>query len=132
MGNTAVELQALLQSRRSAQSPLRHMAFNAIPADHFGIADHRCFLQYTVNIGELESLQVISDPDGILGRQIGNGLWTAATKLVDFLKSKPEALLHDRTVLELGAGIGLVGQVSMHVACLSVLQRVCASTGIGC
>lgn len=105
------------------------MEFKAVPADHFGIADHRRFLQYTVDIGELGSLDVISDPDGIMGRQIGNGLWTAATELVDFLKSKPEALLHGQTVLELGAGIGLVAQVSMPVACLSVLQS--ASTGTG-
>ena len=96
------------------------MAFKAVPADHFGIADHRCFLQYIVDIGDLGPLEVISDPDGIMGRQIGNGLWTAATELVDFLKSKPEALLQGQTVLELGAGIGLVGQVSMPLACLSV------------
>lgn len=97
------------------------MAFQSVPAERFGVADQRSFLHYSVEVGQGDPLQVVSDPDGILGRQIGNGLWTSATELVEVLRSKPPSLLQGQTVLELGAGIGFAGQASTNAAC-SVLQ----------
>ena len=87
------------------------MAFVSVPAESLGIDDERDFLQYCAESPGHETLQVISDPKGILGRNIGNGLWTAATELIDFLRGKPHLLLNGQTVLELGSGLGVVGQV---------------------
>ena len=89
------------------------MAYNAVPARAFKVDDHRSFLQYDISLPSHETLHVISDPDGILGRNIGSGLWTAATELVEFIRAKPKHILQGQTVLELGAGLGVVGQVAL-------------------
>ncbi len=69
------------------------------------------FLRYALDVGQDQQLQVISDPDNVLGQHIGNGVWTSAHELVSFLCIQhPSALRHQR-VLELGAGLGLAGQV---------------------
>lgn len=81
-------------------------------------------MQYSVDIGQHQLLQVVSDPDGLLGQQIGNGLWTAATELVDFLRCRAQSCMHGQTVLELGAGVGLVGQVSLLRNVVHSRQRV--------
>ena len=98
------------------------MAFKAVPAGQFGLLDHRSLLQYSVEVGEVDTLQVVSDPDGIMGREIGSGLWTAATELVEHLRRKSESLLQGQTVLELGAGIGFLGQVrSAFLLCAALV-----------
>lgn len=98
------------------------MAYNAVPARAFGVNDHRNFLQYDIPLPSCETLHVISDPDGILGRNIGSGLWTAATELVEFLTAKPKHILQGQTVLELGAGLGVVGQVLLPALPISFRQ----------
>ncbi len=79
------------------------------------------FLNYTLQVGHDQRLKVISDPDNVLGQHIGNGIWTSAHELVCFLRNNHPYALRDRCVLELGAGLGLVGQV---VACLSLSQHL--------
>ena len=69
------------------------------------------FLQYALDVGHDQQLQVISDPDNILGQHIGNGVWTSAHELVCFLRVQHPSLLRHQRVLELGAGLGLAGQV---------------------
>lgn len=81
------------------------------------------FLRYAVDVSLLQPLQVISDPDNVLGRQIGNGLWTAAQELALFMCSRP-SLMRDQSILELGAGLGLVGQ-----ACISKWRTL---SGLAC
>ena len=68
------------------------------------------FLRYAVVING-QKIAVISDPDHNLGRHIGNGIWTSAEELACFICVKAD-LIQRRRVLELGAGLGLVGQVS--------------------
>lgn len=74
------------------------------------MARQDCFLQYAVDVCHTQALQVISDPDNILGQHIGNGVWTAAQELAKFMRARADSI-RDRHVLELGAGLGLVGQV---------------------
>lgn len=97
------------------------MAFKAVPAGQFGLSDHRSLLQYSVQVTEVDTLQVISDPDGIMGRQIGSGLWTAATELNEYLRKTSGSLLQGQTVLELGAGVGFLGQVFSTLGCASLV-----------
>lgn len=67
-------------------------------------------LRYSLQVGHHQNLKVVSDPDNVLGDHIGNGIWTAAHELVLFLAHRPQ-FLKERCVLELGSGLGLVGQV---------------------
>lgn len=103
------------------------MAFKAVAAGQFGLSDHRSLLQYSVQVTEMDTLQVISDPDGIMGREIGSGLWTAATELNEFFRRKSGSLLQGQTVLELGAGIGFLGQVLFSsFVCIASMSMVLA------
>ncbi len=69
------------------------------------------FLRYALDVGHDQQLQVISDPDNVLGQHIGNGVWTSAHELVYFLRIQHPSVLRHQSVLELGAGLGLAGQV---------------------
>lgn len=69
------------------------------------------FLRYALDVGHDQQLQVISDPDNVLGQHIGNGVWTSAHELVSFLRIQHPSVLRHQRVLELGAGLGLAGQV---------------------
>ena len=73
-------------------------------------------MRYTLNVGHDEQLQVISDPDNVLGQCIGNGIWTSAHELVYFLRVNHPSAVNNRSVLELGAGLGLVGQVRVRMS----------------
>ena len=96
------------------------------------------FLRYDVDVSLSQPLQVISDPDGVLGQHVGNGVWTSAQELAIFIGSRL-SLMRDQSVLELGAGLGLVGQ-AMLLACRPGLSCSCAglnnasfsSAGDGC
>ena len=68
------------------------------------------FCEYSTPVGESSSLLVVSDPGNILGYSVGNGLWDAATSLVDYFASRPECVA-GKTILELGSGLGVLGQV---------------------
>ena len=68
-------------------------------------------LRYALNVGNDQQLQVISDPDNVLGQHIGNGVWTSAHELVCFLCIQHPSVLRHQRVIELGAGLGLAGQV---------------------
>ena len=72
-------------------------------------------MRYALDVGHNEQLRVISDPDNVLGQCIGNGIWTSAHELVYFLRVNHPSALKDRRVLELGAGLGLVGQVRLRL-----------------
>lgn len=67
------------------------------------------FLRYAVDVSLSEPLQVVSDPGNVLGQHVGNGVWTAGQELATFLCSR-NSLMRNQIVLELGAGLGLVGQ----------------------
>ena len=67
-------------------------------------------LQYTLNVGLDRELRVIADPDNRLGHHIGNGIWTSAHEQALFIGNRKQ-LTQNRSVLELGSGLGLVGQV---------------------
>ena len=75
------------------------------------------FLHYAVDVCLPQTLQVTSDPDNVLGQHVGNGVWTSAQELAIFMCSSKN-VVQDRTVLELGAGLGLVGQAKL-LACQS-------------
>lgn len=70
------------------------------------------FLHYAVDVSLPQPLQVVSDPDNILGQHVGNGVWTSAQELAIFLCSR-KCLMRDRIVLELGAGLGVIGQAKL-------------------
>ncbi|DBA70351.1 TPA: hypothetical protein ACH3X2_011772 [Trebouxia sp. C0005] len=70
------------------------------------------FLRYALDVGHDQHLQVVSDPDNILGQHIGNGIWTSAHELVCFLRIQHPFVLRHQRVLELGAGLGLAGQAA--------------------
>ena len=80
------------------------------------------FLRYAVDVSLPQPLQVISDPDDILGQHVGNGVWTSAQELAIFMCSR-KCLMRDPTVLELGAGLGVIGQAKL-LACQSGLLLV--------
>lgn len=66
---------------------------------------------------ELESMasgQVASDPLNTWGTYaVGHSLWTAAPELISVLaEALPAGVLHGQRVIELGAGLGAVGNVS--------------------
>lgn len=88
------------------------------------------FLRYAVDVSLSQPLQVVSDPDNVLGGQIGNGLWTSAQELALFLRTRP-GLMRGQSVLELGAGLGLVGQAAFltcaPIAWPVLLQNVCSA-----
>lgn len=58
-----------------------------------------------------ESLTVLSDPGHRYGYCIGNQLWSSAEELARYLSRFPGACFRGKRVLELGAGLGLPGQV---------------------
>ena len=68
------------------------------------------FLRYSFDVHHAQALHVISDPDNVLGQHIGNGVWTSAQELAEFMCARATSICN-RRVLELGAGLGLVGQV---------------------
>lgn len=61
-----------------------------------------------------DSLTVLSDPGHRFGYCIGNQLWTSAEEVVRYLARFPDAYFQGKRVLELGAGLGLPGQVGEH------------------
>ena len=85
------------------------------------------FLHYAVDVSLPQPLQVTSDPDNVLGQHVGNGVWTSAQELAIFLCSKNN-LVRDRVILELGAGLGLVGQAKL-LACRSG-PLLCSDTAV--
>lgn len=84
------------------------------------------FLRYAVEVSLAQPLQVVSDPGNILGQHVGNGVWTSAQELATFLCSR-ENLMQNQVVLELGAGLGLVGQAcfELDTACCVVAILLC-------
>ena len=67
-------------------------------------------LQYTIRVLH-GTLEVIADPGNVLGPLgTGAGLWNAATELMAFF-DEHAAVVAGKGVLELGAGIGTLGQV---------------------
>ena len=69
-------------------------------------------LQYTIRVLH-GTLEVISDPGNVLGPLgTGAGLWNAATELMAFF-DEHAAVIAGKAFLELGAGIGTLGQVML-------------------
>ena len=67
-------------------------------------------LQYTIRVLH-GTLKVIADPGNVLGPLgTGAGLWNAATELMAFF-DKHVAVIAGKAVIELGAGVGTLGQV---------------------
>ena len=66
-------------------------------------------LRYKLSTGRDQELLVISDPDSTLGNCVGNGIWTSAHELA-LLFAQFEHLTRGRCLLELGSGLGFVGQ----------------------
>lgn len=58
------------------------------------------------------TLTVLSDPAHRLGYCIGNQLWSSAEELVLYFSRFSDQLFQGRRILELGAGLGLPGQVN--------------------
>lgn len=69
-------------------------------------------LQYALNVGLNRELRVIADPDNRLGHHVGNGIWTSAHEQALFIGNRKH-LTRNRSVLELGSGLGLVGQAAI-------------------
>ena len=71
------------------------------------------FHNYKVAVAGAE-LNVVSDPRGLAGGSCGSSLWAASESFVRWTKSTDEfsILVRSRSVLELGSGLGLVGQVA--------------------
>lgn len=67
-------------------------------------------LQYTIRVLH-GTLEVIADPGNVLGPLgTGAGLWNAATELMAFF-NEHAAVIAGKAILELGAGVGTLGQV---------------------
>jgi Lysine methyltransferase len=83
-------------------------------ADTTLVIDPHELLSYELQAGPGKRLKVWSDPLSKYGYNVGNGLWTAALELIDFFvndSNRHADTLNALRVLELGAGLGTVGQV---------------------
>jgi len=78
--------------------------------DQLAPRDESDLLRYTVAAGHGATLALLSDPLNSWGYATGNTLWTSAEELVAFFDQQyPETFFKGKRVLELGAGLGLVG-----------------------
>ena len=89
-------------------------------------------LRYSLSTGGDQELHVISDPDNTLGTHVGNGIWTSAHELA-LLLAHFDHLTLGRCVLELGSGLGFVGQVRTSVYHLTQVagQAACSVSAAG-
>ncbi|CAD7702424.1 unnamed protein product [Ostreobium quekettii] len=73
--------------------------------------------RYRVSLGQGRSLAVLSDPLHAWGYCIGASLWSAAQELAVYLAGFRRGWLSGKGVLELGAGLGVPGQISATGGC---------------
>ena len=77
------------------------------------LSDVEGLLLYDVDVYHAKrKLHVISDPCALKYHQsIGSGLWQSSLELLDFFKGLPSTAVKGLHILELGSGLGVVGQV---------------------
>ncbi|KAK9814809.1 hypothetical protein WJX72_011889 [[Myrmecia] bisecta] len=83
-------------------------------------------LTYQLQSLDNRLLTVKSDPLHTHGYCLGNGVWSAAEQLLSFLGRYPAGLWHRKRVLELGAGVGVVGQALAQAGADVVLTDLAA------